>query len=296
MTRLKWPTKHLSGIGRALVEWLEDERIVLRNRLRLGRQAEDWDVRGREDSLLIRGALLTEALQYSDLNPLEQEFVNRSEEATMAAQREKEEAQRRELEQARQLAKEQTQRAEAEAKAAQRLRYFSVTLLVLMVAIILVVIGWINLTNQRTTAETQRIEAELLASYAEETAIHANMEATNLAEVSGATATAVYFERATSEAVATSQKEVDTNATATAINATATAINEAAIATQTVIAQDLAEAEAEPTSSSSSGATLPTFTPNPQLITAQLANDAQLKARIRPEDNMPMFFYYWARI
>ncbi len=277
-----------------LVEWLEDERIALRNRLRLSRQAEDWDARGRDDSLLLRGALLTEALQYSDLNPLEQDFLNDSEAAIRAAEEEKETARQRELDNARQLAEEQRQRAEAEAKAARRLRYFSITLLVLLVAVIITVFGWNNLRNQSLLAESERQAAELAAFQAEATAEAANQDATQVAQVVEATATEAYLinatstvERATSQAVATEQRLVNANSTATAVNAANATQQSIAIAaaTQTVIAME----QTEPTISSSSSS-LPTSTPNPEQIMVQLGLDAQLNARIRDTDNMPMFY------
>ncbi len=263
------------------VEWLEDERIALRNRLRLGRQAEDWDVRGRDSSLLIRGALLAEALEYRDLSPLEKEFLEQSQAAIEAETAEKEAARQRELEQAQQLAREQTQRAEAEAKAARRLRQFNIVLLVLLFAVVFIVIGWNYLSNQRT-------RAELDAYYAQETAVSANMEATSVAEIVDATATEAFNERATSQAVATGQKIVNANATSTAIyNANATQQADL-VATQTAIAEDFVE----PTSSESDSSSVPepTQTPDPVQIMLQLSLDAQLKARIRDRDNMPMYY------
>ena len=268
-----------------LVEWLEDERIVLRNRLRLSRQAEDWDVRGREDSLLLRGALLTEALQYGDLNPLENEFIGASQAAIRAAEEEKEAVRQRELDNARQLAEEQRQRAEAEAKAARRLRYFNITLLVLLFAVIATVFGWNTLRSETQEAEIQRQAAELEAFHAKETADAANSEATQVAGVAEATSTGVYMERATSQAVATEAKAVNANATATAINAANATQQAGVFVTQTVIAKE----QIEPTSSTSSSS-VPTSTPDPAQVLVQLGLVAQLQARIRDTDNMPMYY------
>ncbi|MDX2241453.1 MAG: hypothetical protein NW224_12280 [Leptolyngbyaceae cyanobacterium bins.302] len=61
-----------------LVDWLEDERVALRQRLELTRRAEQWQARRKESSLLLRGTLLTEARNYEDLNRLETEFVQKS--------------------------------------------------------------------------------------------------------------------------------------------------------------------------------------------------------------------------
>ncbi|MEM1256243.1 MAG: hypothetical protein AAGI69_27720 [Cyanobacteria bacterium P01_H01_bin.21] len=61
-----------------LVEWLEDERIVLRQRLRLTAAAEHWQNSKREPSALLRGALLEESRSYDDLSDLEAEYIQAS--------------------------------------------------------------------------------------------------------------------------------------------------------------------------------------------------------------------------
>lgn len=61
-----------------LVEWLDEERVVMRQRLRLTTAAEEWDRLGRDPNALWRGVMLIEAQSYSDLNQLEIEFVNAS--------------------------------------------------------------------------------------------------------------------------------------------------------------------------------------------------------------------------
>ncbi|MBD0346160.1 MAG: NACHT domain-containing protein, partial [Coleofasciculus sp. Co-bin14] len=58
-----------------LVNWLEDERVNLRRRWRLAAAVEDWQARGRDKSVLLRGSLLAEAQRYKDLNALEVEFI-----------------------------------------------------------------------------------------------------------------------------------------------------------------------------------------------------------------------------
>ncbi|MEK7327058.1 MAG: hypothetical protein AAB217_17585, partial [Chloroflexota bacterium] len=50
-----------------LVDWLDEERITLRQRHRLTAAAEQWLRLGKDTSALRRGALLAEALQYDDL-------------------------------------------------------------------------------------------------------------------------------------------------------------------------------------------------------------------------------------
>ena len=61
-----------------LVDWLEDERIRLRQRLRLTASAEQWEHTNRDSSALFSGVLLEDARGYEDLNALETEFVQTS--------------------------------------------------------------------------------------------------------------------------------------------------------------------------------------------------------------------------
>jgi WD40 repeat protein/energy-coupling factor transporter ATP-binding protein EcfA2 len=63
---------------RTLVEWLDEERVNLRRRLRLTAAAKQWEALGRDSSALLRGAVLEEALRYDDLNKQEALFVRRS--------------------------------------------------------------------------------------------------------------------------------------------------------------------------------------------------------------------------
>ena len=58
-----------------LVNWLEDERVNMRQRLRLTVVAEQWKAHGKDRSALLRGKLLKEARSYQDLDELETEFV-----------------------------------------------------------------------------------------------------------------------------------------------------------------------------------------------------------------------------
>jgi hypothetical protein len=105
-----------------LVDWLDEERVTLRQRLRLTAAAENWLRLGKDQSALRRGALLDEALKYDDLNPLEAEFVKASQAAQEAAEREQEAIRQRELNDARRIAETEKQRAEEQARAAKRLR------------------------------------------------------------------------------------------------------------------------------------------------------------------------------
>jgi WD40 repeat protein/energy-coupling factor transporter ATP-binding protein EcfA2 len=75
-----------------LVEWLEDERVNLRQRLRLTAAAQQWQERGRDPSVLWRGGLLEDAGRYEDLSQLEAEFVQGSEQAEALQRRQELEA------------------------------------------------------------------------------------------------------------------------------------------------------------------------------------------------------------
>jgi WD40 repeat protein/energy-coupling factor transporter ATP-binding protein EcfA2 len=113
-----------------LVAWLEEERSTMRQRLRLTAAAEQWNALGKDPGTLLRGSLLAEALHYKDLNTLETEFVQASQNAAEAAERDKEAARQRELEQTKALAEAQRRRAEEQTQAARRLRRLSVGLVV----------------------------------------------------------------------------------------------------------------------------------------------------------------------
>ena len=73
-----WPT---------LVEWLDDERVNLRQRRQLTDAAERWQERERDESLLWRGSQLAEAKGYSGRTSLEEAFVQASQDAEEAAAR-----------------------------------------------------------------------------------------------------------------------------------------------------------------------------------------------------------------
>jgi formylglycine-generating enzyme required for sulfatase activity len=278
-----------------LVEWLEDERVVLRHRLRFTAQAEDWDTRGRDSGALLRGKQLQEALLFEELNPLEQEYIDASKEAVQLEIEEKQAQQRRELEQAQQLAQEQSQRAEAEAQAAQRARNFNYALMVILLLVVAGAVSLVYLQNLQQEGEEVAQEATRASVEARETAVAADELALELAIES----TSVALEAATVQAMATSDNAVATaevaanqtlvaqraivegqeEATAQAATAEAQLATVAAQATQ--LAQEAVDNTPEATVPNQ-----PTATPDP----AQLALDAQLNAFIREQDNMPMLF------
>ncbi|HFQ93370.1 MAG TPA: hypothetical protein ENK32_05140, partial [Anaerolineae bacterium] len=256
-----------------LVEWLEDERVNLRHRLRLSRLAEDWDARDRDESMLLRGAMLQEAEQYQDLSPLEKEFIDAGKQLAHKEEREKEAARQRELAQARQLAAEQQ-------KAASRLRWLSIALFAIVG--ISIVTGALLLRQERTrstalaaiaTANAEKIIQQTEnARLAQESTAQAAESEVNIATATAAAAQA--------QAVATERYMVNSEATTTAVYATSTAVQMEAQSTATAIAQ---------TPAATSGSILgsgPTATPNPE----ELKSIADINAVIRPGDNMRMLF------
>jgi WD40 repeat protein len=58
-----------------LMNWIEDERVRLRQRLVLRAKAKEWDDAGRDRARLLRGGPLNEAAQEPDLDGLEADFV-----------------------------------------------------------------------------------------------------------------------------------------------------------------------------------------------------------------------------
>ncbi|NKQ36050.1 MAG: formylglycine-generating enzyme family protein [Chloroflexi bacterium] len=256
-----------------LVEWLEDERVTLRHRLRLSRLAEDWDARDRDESMLLRGAMLQETAQYQDLSPLEKEFIDASEQLAHKEEREKEEIRQRELAQARQLAAEQQ-------KAASRLRWLSLALALLIGIVFFTGILLLRQERARSTALVIMVTA---------TAEKIVQQTENARLVLGSTAQAAESEEnvatataaaATAQAIAAERSRVNSDATSTAVHATSTAAQMEAQSTATAIAQ---------TPAATSGSILsagPTATPNPE----ELKSIADINAILRPEDNMRMLF------
>ena len=61
-----------------LRDWLDEERITMRRRLRLTAAADLWSAADRDPDLLWRGSQLDEALSHEHLNKIEQAFVDSS--------------------------------------------------------------------------------------------------------------------------------------------------------------------------------------------------------------------------
>ncbi len=214
-----------------LVGWIEEARVAQRQRLRLATTAEQWHALGQPNSVLLRGVLLEDALQYEDLTALEALFVEASETAAHKEQLERETRQLRELEQARALAEAERQRAAESDRSARRLARLSVALAVVFV-LALVAAFWAArngaVAAQNASAAAQNAEtARANASIAETLRMDA--------EASAATAVSAQIAaqqdanlRATAEAEARTQRDVAEINAAEAETARATAVASAA--------------------------------------------------------------------
>ena len=274
-----------------LVEWLEDERVVMRQRLRFTAQAEEWDTQNRDDSGLLRGRQLQEARLFEQLNPLEQEFISASESAQQLEEDEKLARQKRELEQAQQLAQEQTQRAEAEAQAAQRARNFNYALIVILLLVVAGAVSLVYLENVQQERKEVSQDATRASVAARETAVSADqlafestidaLEAATVQAMATSDNALATSEVAANQTTVAERAEVESQLEATAQAATAGA----QLATVAAQATQLAQT-ADGNTPEATVPNQPTATPDP----AQLAVAAQLNAFIRPQDNMPMLF------
>jgi len=252
-----------------LVDWLEEERVEMRRRLRLAAAAEQWEALSRDPEALLRGSLLEEALRYEDLNELEAEFVGASQAAVEEARRREEEARQRELQQAR-------ERAEEQARAARRLRLALAALAALFVLAVGAGVLVIKQTQENArlaiaaTAEAGNAAAAVMQAAAKEELVAAlDAQATAVAElaiaeargeeVSGAQAT-VQAREATS--VAARETDQAREATAVAARETAGAV---AMITPTTLPTDTPIPTATPTFPPTPTPT-PTTTPTPTSV------------------------------
>ena len=286
-----------------MVDWLDEERVLLRHRQRLMTQAEHWSENGREPELLLRGSALLEVQGFDDLNPLEREFIDAS-----YAERDREE-----------LEKE---------KIRQRERRFSVALAVLAVFSILGVLAVFYVNQKAQAIQTEAAElaagaAELAADAAElaaastsdaavanvaraeatraaADAILSQLTAVAIAKTSTQQALQVQITATAQEAVVAAQAgaietsqaqnatrmEVESTATSAAIRVTSTA--------QAGLAQEATITAAKDTPSSPDVPTdvtaVPTMTPDAQTLMDQFQNNASLGTIFRDKDNMPMLY------
>ena len=224
-----------------LVAWIEEERVTQRRRLRLATTAEQWQSSARDNSTLLRGLLLEEALRYEDLNEIETTFVNASIDAAHQEERERERAQKHQLEQAQALAEAQRHRAEESARFARRLSRLA---MVLGVVFVLAVVAALTAArngaiaqHNADTALTNQIVADQLRVTAESSA------ATAVFAQNAALADANL--RATAEAEARQQRDAAEQNALEANNARATAVASAAEAEDAREAAETNAREAE---------------------------------------------------
>jgi WD40 repeat protein/energy-coupling factor transporter ATP-binding protein EcfA2 len=243
-----WPT---------LVNWLEEERINIRERQRLTTAAERWQSLNNDPAALLRGVLLEEAKHYEDLNELESSFLQASQAALDAEKAAEEAARQRELDDACRLAEESEARRKAEeerrkaeearARDAEhanlqlnrRNRIITTVGIIALVAAVIAIIAGTSAMYSANQAVLAREEA--LNSY--NTAVVANVKLVGQnSTVVAANQTAVAG--ATMVASASTQESVSR---ATAESAKVTATQQQAVivaATQTVVVQATAQAEA----------------------------------------------------
>lgn len=146
-----------------LSAWLEDERVNLRQRLRLTSAAEQWKDHGGDPGSLLRGVVLKEAEEYQDRNELEDEFVNASREAADQAERAKEIAREREreLEEAKLLAAEE--RATVAARYAGRIKRQLAAVIVLFMIAVATAVYAFKQTTRAQASEGRARNSEVLA-------------------------------------------------------------------------------------------------------------------------------------
>jgi formylglycine-generating enzyme required for sulfatase activity/energy-coupling factor transporter ATP-binding protein EcfA2 len=277
-----------------LVEWLDDERITLRKRLQLTNLALQWDRLDRDDGALLRGALLAEAKEFTDLSPLEADFVARSEEN-----------QKNYLQILEEKNEQQALIIEQERQAARRATRYNIALIFFLVVTVAGLLLYFNAQQlaraaqdaaqvSATQAALSAQDATRAAQDAASTAVSIALleaESTNQAlgaAVANETATASAIEAGQANGTATAavvfnqtveaeRRDSESTATATAQFATATA----AIATAEVLATRAAQVKETPLSN-----TAQTATPN----AAALSLEAQLNGFIREKDGMQMLF------
>ena len=251
-----------------LVDWLDEERIHLRQRHRLTTQAEHWADNDKNSDLLLRGPALIEAQQFSDFNALEQAYIDASLEEKLRAEREKE-------------------------KIRQRERRFSLTLGVFAVIAIVGVLFLFRANLETSTAQATANAAQIDALSSALTAQAISASSTRDSAIANATSTvAVSTATAQAGAIETSQAQSeirlteDARATSQAIWATSTYQAEV-IATVTA---EAATAVAQATPTRSGGLIRPTATPDMGQLLGDLQQGALLGAFFRERDNMPMVY------
>ena len=188
----EWPT--LRG-------WLEENRDSLRLHRQLTEAAQEWDQANRSEDMLFRGTRLAQAREWSaahpfDMNVLEHEFIETSQDWADRDAAEREARRQRELEVAQKLAETERTRAEEQTHSANRLRLRnriittigSIAVILAMLAGILGVQSRQNeITAQKNAAEAQisknnavNAQATAIADFSRSEAQRLALEANNL--------------------------------------------------------------------------------------------------------------------
>ncbi len=156
----EWPT--LRG-------WLEDNREGLRLHRHLTEAAQEWARLNRVPDVLYRGARLAQASEWAsshqeEMNALEWEFIQASQEFAECETSEREAQRQRELETAQRLAEAERRRAEEQAHAAGQLRRRSIYLAGAFVIAIALALAAGFLWRQAQTASRLATSRELAAA------------------------------------------------------------------------------------------------------------------------------------
>ncbi len=153
-----------------LRDWLNENREGLRLYRHLTESAQAWEKLNREPGELYRGMRLSQALEWAktnagELNPLEREFLDASEQWQARQAAERETQQRRELEAARRLAEDQ---ARTSHRLHQRALYLAGALLVAAVLAIAAIV-----LAQQSNQNEQHAENEQRAAFVRELSVNA---------------------------------------------------------------------------------------------------------------------------
>jgi WD40 repeat protein/tRNA A-37 threonylcarbamoyl transferase component Bud32 len=165
-----------------LQSWINENRMALHTHRQLTETAETWEQENRDASFLYRGVRLAQAREWaetraSDLNELEQAFLDASRATAEAREREREAARQRELAQAQALAEAEHQRAEVQIRASRRLRWLAAGLAVVFLAAVGAAV-WARGEQQRAQAAAELSQSLALAT---NTQLALNEENTDLA-------------------------------------------------------------------------------------------------------------------
>ena len=177
----EWPT---------LQDWLRNDRETLRLHRRLTEAATEWQLSGRDESVLFRGARLVQTRDTTEyrvaLNPLEREFLEASIAIAEREETEREAVREREVLSAQALAAAETKRAEDAAQSARGLRRRAALLAgALVIAAILAGVAFVvsqQSAANAALAEQRAAEANDNAALADQRALEAHDSETQAQE------------------------------------------------------------------------------------------------------------------